>query len=378
VIAAASARPLDRIHPSLRDALRLGAFQLLYAGGVPDHAAVEQTVEMTKAIEPRAHGFANAVMRRIAREGRGIVDAIDASTPAGAALLHSHPDWIAELWWEQLGPEAALALLERDNEPPESALRANSLVTTPGDLATAIDVPSHLVPGLPEGLVLESAWDAHGSQQFADGALIPQSRGSMLVARIADPQPGERVLDMCAAPGAKTTHLAALMGNGELVAVERHAGRAAALRANCERMRVPWVEVVEADARQAPDGPFDRILLDPPCSDLGTLQSRPDARWRKTPEQVTELAALQRELLEAALRRLAPGGTLVYSSCTISPAENELQIAAFAADHPELDIVDLTRDRPEVAHPGGGGYLQLLPHRDGADGFFIARLVRGG
>jgi 16S rRNA (cytosine967-C5)-methyltransferase len=244
-------------------------------------------------------------------------------------------------------------------------------------LAAAIGVPSHPVPGVPEGLVLDAPWDAHGSPLFAQGALTPQSRGSMLVGRIVDPQPGERVLDMCAAPGAKTTHLAALMrGQGQLVAVEQDERRARALAANCERMGAAWVEVIHADARGAPAGPFDRILLDPPCSDLGTLQSRPDVRWHKSPDLIERLAALQRELIDAALERLAPGGVLVYSTCTISAIENEEQVDRVLADRPDVRRDDLTRDRPEVAHPSADGYLQLLPHRDGADGFFISRLRR--
>ena len=249
-LAAASSRSLGKVDPALLDALRLGAFQLLYMHGVPDHAAVEQTVELVKAESPRASGFANAVMRRVAREGRAAVAAIDDTTPDGAALAHSHPDWVARAWWDQLGPDAARALMERDNEPPENAIRANELVTTRDDLAGAIGVPSHAVPGIPEGLVLEAPWDAHGSPLFADGALTPQSRGSMLVARIVDPQPGERVLDMCAAPGAKTTHLAALMREGSLVAMDLNPGRARALRENTQRMRAPWVEVIAG--RRAP------------------------------------------------------------------------------------------------------------------------------
>ena len=378
-LAAASSRPLKKVDARLLDALRLGAFQILYLDGVPDHAAVEQTVELVKRESSRAQGFANAVMRRVAREGRAAVAALDASTPEGAALMHSHPDWVARMWWDQLGPEAARELMERDNAAPESALRANELVTTRADLAAAIGVPCHPAPGVPEGLVLDAPWDAHGSQLFADGALIPQSRGSMTVARVLDPRPGERVLDMCAAPGAKTTHVAALMrAEGHIVAMDANPQRADALRANCARMRAANVEVIAGDAREAPAGPFDRILLDPPCSDLGTLQSRPDVRWRKSPEQVSGLAGLQRELIDAALDRLRPGGTLVYSSCTISPDENEQQMERLLADRPDVERDDLTIDRPEVAHPSIPGYLQLLPHRDGADGFFVARLrLRG-
>lgn len=376
---AATSRPLKRVDRALLDALRLGAFQLLVLDGVPDHASVEQTVELVKAESPRASGFANAVMRSVARDGRAAVESLDTSTPEGAALRYSHPDWVARLWWEQLGADGARDLMAHDNHAPENAVRANELVTTRGDLAAALAVASHPAPGVPEGLVIDAPWDAHGSSLFAEGALIPQSRGSMTVARVLDPRPGERVLDMCAAPGAKTTHIAALMKNeGQVIAVERNSQRAGALRANCERMRAANVEVIAGDALAAPPGPFDRILLDPPCSDLGTLQARPDARWRKSPEQVRELAALQRELIDAALERLVPSGVLVYSTCTISPAENEQQIERLLSGRPDVERDDLTADRPEVAHPSVPGYLQLLPHRDGADGFFIARLRRRG
>jgi 16S rRNA (cytosine967-C5)-methyltransferase len=204
----------------------------------------------------------------------------------------------------------------------------------------------------------------------------------MAVARLLDPHPGERVLDLCAAPGGKTTHLAALMhAEGPLVAVERHPGRADALRRTAARMGAANVEVRTADATRPhePDA-FDRVLVDPPCSDLGTLASRPDARWRKAPDTPAGLAALQIEILRAGARALRPGGTLVYSTCTISPRENEELIAAFLAERPDFAADDLQgaarSGLPVWDHPGVPCHLQTLPHRDGTDGFFIARLRR--
>ena len=189
---------------------------------------------------------------------------------------------------------------------------------------------------------------------------------------------GEGVLDLCAAPGGKTTHLAALMGGeGEVVAVELHPRRAERLVDTARRMGAEIVEVVTGDARtDAPDGPFDRVLLDPPCSDLGTLRSRPDARWRKSPEQVVELAALQRVLLGAAAARVRPGGVLVYSTCTISAEENEHQVAGFLSAHPDWSADSLGEELPAYAHDEDPRFLRLLPHRHGTDGFFVARLRR--
>jgi 16S rRNA (cytosine967-C5)-methyltransferase len=359
VIEALASRPVD---PPVLDALRIGVLQLVWMDSVPDRAAVDQTVELVKSESPRAGGFANAVMRRAAREAVGIVGALDPDSP----LALSHPDWLAEMWRAALGPAEAAALMRVDNEPAESALRANTLRITRDGLLDALrerGADARPAAELPEGIVVDGPFDAHGSDLFAGGLLMPQSRGSMLAARTLDPQPGERVLDMCAAPGAKSTHLAALMGGeGEVVAVEESAARARELVENAERLGAAIVEVRNADAREAAGGAFDRVLLDPPCSDLGTLQSRPDARWRKSPDAIAELAELQRELLAAAVAQVRPGGTVVYSVCTISPREGEEQVARLLAEHPDL--------APE------GEPVQLLPSRDGTDGFFIARIGR--
>ncbi|MFL5912698.1 MAG: 16S rRNA (cytosine(967)-C(5))-methyltransferase RsmB [Gaiellaceae bacterium] len=375
VLAELADRPLDRIDPPVRDAIRLGLFQLLWMDSVPDRAAVEQTVELAKLSSRAAGGFANAVMRRAAREARGLLE------EAPQAVRESHPEWIVRMWSDALGPAETAALLARDNEPPESAVRANELRTTRESLRrelAELGVESHDAPGLPEGLVLGTPFDVHGSEAFARGELMPQSRSSMLVARVLGPQPGERELDLCAAPGAKATHIAALMdGRGSVVAVEHNERRAAELAENAERLGASSVEVLARDAREPVEpGGFDRVLLDPPCSDLGTLQSRPDARWRKTPEQVEELATVQAELLESAAAQVGRGGTLVYSTCTISPDENERRVAAFLESHPDFAADDLGAERPELASAADGRFLQVLPHRHGTDGFFIGRLNR--
>jgi 16S rRNA (cytosine967-C5)-methyltransferase len=226
--------------------------------------------------------------------------------------------------------------------------------------------------------VLDTPFDVHGSLLFEAGALTPQSRASMLVARVLDPQPGERVLDLCAAPGAKATHAAALMGNeGSVIAVEKHAGRTRAMAENCERLGAGIVDARQGDSREVIErAGFDRVLLDPPCSDLGTLQARPDVRWRKDAATVDRLATEQEALLEAAAEQLRADGTLVYSTCTISPRENEERMVAFLDSHPDFAADDLSAVYPAYAHPDDGRFLQLLPHRHGTDGFFIARLRR--
>lgn len=376
-------RSIDRLEAGTVAALRLGLFQIAFLDRVPAHAAVSESVELAKRSTRGGGGLVNAVLRRATREGASLLAALDDSTPQSAALRHSHPEWIVSLWWEALGAQETLALLEADNRAAESALRANTLRADPHDLLAALGIrgrvgPAAGEPEIPEAIVLDEAFDAHGSPSWTRGELMPQSRAAMAVGRVLDPQPGDRVLDLCAAPGGKTTHLAALMGDrGEIVAIERHPGRAAALGRTAARMGASIVSVREGDAaRFSEPGGFDRVLVDPPCSDLGTLRSRPDARWRKTADQPARLAAMQDSILRAGAAALRPGGTLVYSTCTISPLENEGVVGAFLEQNADFEPTDLHAEVPVWKHPGVPCHLQTLPHRDGTDGFFIARLRR--
>ncbi len=373
-----TSRPPSELDPPVQAALRLGLFQLLLLDGVADHAAVYESVELVKRTGRGGASLVNAVLRRGAREGSAILSELDDEEPSGAALLHSVPPWIAEMWFAELGSDQARALLGAINEPAESALRVNTLVSGAAEVASALPVSTHPAPAIPEGLVLEGPFDVHGSRLFSDGAVIPQARASMLVARVLAPEPGERVLDLCAAPGGKTTHLAALMGDrGEVRAIEQHPGRARALRETCRRARATCVTVDTADATRPRREPaYDRVLVDPPCTGLGTLQSRPDRRWRAGPESPGELAELQGRILDAAGAATAPGGTVVYSVCTISCRESEAVVEGFLSDHPEFAADDLQAAYPQWRHPRADRFLQLLPDRDGTDGFFISRLRR--
>jgi 16S rRNA (cytosine967-C5)-methyltransferase len=373
-------------------ALRLGLFELMFSDRPADHAVVDQAVELARAGArhdrvPRGRaeagaGFVNALLRRAASEREQLLAGLDDSTAEGAAIAHSYPEWLARMWWAQLGPEEARLLMAAMNEPREAAFRVNTLRAEPRTVAAELREAGVDVSGPGSGALLDPAAgivvgdadDAVGVR-ITTGELIPQSRASQAVVELLDPRPGERVLDLCAGPGIKTTAIAArIEDRGEVISVEIDARRAGELRELCARAGVRCVRVEVADAAEADLGSgYDRILLDPPCSDLGTLASRPDARWRKSPDACARLAALQRRLLVRAARALAPGGTLVYSTCTISARENEA-VAAPAPEYSEVSVDDLGAAHPRLRSRRDGRFLQLLPQRDRTTGFFIARL----
>jgi len=383
-------RPSARIDAPLLASLRLGLYELLFLDGSPDYAVVADAVELAKAPGGRGHGLVNAVLRRAAREGAaGLLGPLGDADPRAAAVAHSHPEWIARMWWEALGADDARALMRRDNEPAELALRANTLVCEADELAARLGAPTHRDPRIPEALVLDAPYDVRGSELWREGAFTAQSRAAMLVARTLAPQPGEDVLDLCAAPGGKSTHLAALMGGeGSVVAVDANPRRARALELTARRMRASSIRVEVGDARVPRTGErYDRVLVDPPCSGLGTLQARPDLRWRASLAAIEEMCEAQFRILDSGAQVLRPGGVLVYSTCTISPTENERLLAAFLGDHPDFEPDDLAAEMPDLAPPphtagtppalpGGGSALQTLPHRHDTAGFFIARLRR--
>jgi 16S rRNA (cytosine967-C5)-methyltransferase len=347
-----SGRALESLDPAVRAALRLGAYQLAYLDGVPARAAVNESVELVReAGLEKAVGFANAVLRRVADGGRELVHALPERTASEAALKHSYPDWVAELWWRELGQEEALALMRAQNEQPETVVRLNRRRPESAEVDGTLD------PELPDALRVERI----DQTALERGLVWPQSRGSQLAGLAVGAREGERTLDLCAAPGGKTTQLA-----GEVVAVEKHPGRARQLEENCALLAATNVTVVCADALDLPPAltGFERVLVDAPCSGLGVLNSRADLRWRSRP-----LPELQRDLLRVAAERLRPGGTVLYSVCTISSEENEDVVDASG-----LTPEPLGDEWPQFRHPRRPEFLLTLPHRHRTSGFFVARL----
>jgi 16S rRNA (cytosine967-C5)-methyltransferase len=349
-------RPLRKLDPPVRAALRLGAYQLAFAGSVPAHAAVDESVELVRrAGRERAVAFTNAVLRRLAAGLPDLLDGLPDGTPDEAALKHSYPDWVARVWWRDLGQEQAIALMQAQNEAPETVVRVNRRkVADPAELAGTPD------PELPDALTVSRV----PPRWLEEGLVWPQSRGSQLAGLVVGSRQGERVLDVCAAPGGKATQL-----EGEVTAVELHQGRARELARTVARLGATNVTVVCADGRAldrhpSTRGVFDRALVDAPCSGLGTLAGRPDLRWRAEP-----LPELQLELLRAAVERVKPGGAVTYAVCTINADENEAVVDALG-----LPTDDLGALWPRFRHPRRPEFLLTLPHRDATSGFFVARI----
>lgn len=373
-IAEMADRNPDELDPQVRIPLEIGLVQLAFMDRIPPHAAVDESVRLAQSVSNRGGDrMVNAVLRRVTRDG--LPDLPGDANPRSAAVTHSVPRWLAERWFAEFGPDGARALLSRINEPAERALRINALrIGAPAGprasdesidaarerIAGALGVPCHGDAELPEALVLEEAVDLEATPQWERGEILAQSRGAMLAARLLDPRPGERVLDLCAAPGGKTSHIAALIGGAGagVTAVEQHEGRAGALRRTLDRLGAGAVRVVVGDALKPPPalrGSVDAILLDPPCAALGTLQRQPDVRWRATPESVDDLARLQERMISAALPLLAPGGRILYSVCSIGPQESDVVL-----EHTPQASVEWRRS--------------VLPHIDHTDGFEYALL----
>ncbi|WP_447975312.1 16S rRNA (cytosine(967)-C(5))-methyltransferase RsmB [Nitrospira sp. Kam-Ns4a] len=382
-------RPVARLPLVVATALRLGAYQLRYLDRIPAAAAVHESVELVKRL-PGDHwpGFVNAVLRQLACAPTPPWPSADQDPAGYLAVRYSCPGWLAERWLARLGCARAEAVCRAMLAVPPLTVRANRLRVTREELAADLARAGCVVRPTavsPVGLVLEPRGPVTELPQLRQGLCYVEDEAAQLIPLLVDPQPGARVLDACAAPGGKTTHLAALMGNkGEIVALDRHPKRLARLRENCERLGVRIVTPVVADATDARalarlgDRLFDRILVDAPCSGLGVLRRHPEGKWQKTAARLLEHRATQLALLDRVSRLLRPGGVLVYSTCSTEPEENEQVIEAFCARHAEYRRESVAPWLP----PGGAGLVTIQgdlstmvsPAAAAMDAFFAARL----
>ena len=356
----------------LRILLRLGLYQLFWLDRIPDHAAVHQTVQLARELGcgPQA-GFVNALLRGCLRERESLEREVEELKAHEPHVGYSHPEWLCRRWAKRWGSEKLRALLAWNNTPPAVFIRVNTLKTTPDDLARQFEKEGVLFTPrsfdwIPGDVVFElrSHPPLASLPSFQQGAFYVQDPSTLLAVRELDPHPGERVLDLCAAPGGKTTFIAQLMGDeGDVVANDPSPQRRKLMEENCQRLGVSCVKISSSCSTRAsaPADLFDRVLVDAPCSNTGVMRRRVDLRYRLQPEEIDRLTDLQFELLQQAAENLRPGGTLVYSTCSLEPEENGDLVEKFLSSQKEFR---LATER------------QLTPFADGVDGAYVSTLHR--
>lgn len=379
------------LEPWVKQVLRIGLYQLAYLDKIPERAAVHETVQLTKR---RGHlgisKLVNGVLRNYLRRKHELRPPRHPRTLSEKAIAYSHPAWMIKHLETAYGEEIAHQVCEANLIPPKVSVRVNTLqmdrerfIAQWNQTEEGEAIPSEWVP---DGVIIRQGGNPAYSRLFQQGACTIQDESSMLVSRILSPKPGMKVLDACAAPGGKTTHLAQLMENeGIILANDIHPHKIDLIQSQSNRLGIQIVETESCDARQLPQRLpkhelYDAILLDAPCSGLGVIHRKPDIKWSKEAQDIQMLVQMQQELLVSLSTLLKPGGTLVYSTCTWEPSENCEQVTRFVQEHPEF-ILDqtITSDLPSQVQERviiGSGWIQILPHHFHSDGFFISRLIK--
>lgn len=378
------ARPLKQSALTVKNVLRLSLYQLIYMKDIPERAVLHSAVEYVKNSKfSGLSGVTNAVLRNYLRGKTEIkLTAIDERL----SLEYSMPLWLVQRWLNLFGNDITEQILRVSNQRAPLSVRVNTHLTTVEAAKTALTAEGFTVLDgaiLEEALQLENLPDSlEKSPSFIAGHLFPQDESSMLCARLLQPQPGETVIDMCAAPGGKSTHLAQLMQNrGSVCSVDIYPHKAELIAQNAKRLKLDCIkpQVGDGTTYSLPDGSLaDRILVDAPCSGTGVFRRRADSKYRKTPEDITSLVSLQREILDNAARQLKPGGVLVFSTCSLEPEEDEEQITRFLRDYPQFELEDYRDFLPQAvqryAWQAEQKWLKVLPSEVGGDGFFLCRM----
>ncbi|MGE5218799.1 MAG: 16S rRNA (cytosine(967)-C(5))-methyltransferase RsmB [Chloroflexota bacterium] len=377
-------RPLAKADPFIRNLLRLTLYQIIFLDKIPAYAAVNEAVELAKLRGARAASFVNGVLRNFLRDDEkdGNPAPQDRIATALAEKL-SHPEWLVARWLADFGVEEATSLMRANNDRAPLVVRVNSLKCGREELLArfregGIDArPTH---SSPQGISVVSGATVAALPGFAEGLFQVQGEASQLVTYLLGPQPGERVLDACAAPGGKSTHIAEMMrDSGNVIALDPSARGIDRIQENAARLQLRSVQAVRGDASRrldgACDGPFERILVDAPCSGLGTLRSHPEIKWQRGQGDIRRLSQLQSKILANVAAHLKPGGVLVYSTCTLLKDENDGVVEGFLCKQGGFELEDVAGYLPEgTRYLTRHNYFQTLPHRDNMDGFFAARM----
>ena len=379
LLQACADHPLQRYPLPVVVALRLGAYQLLFLERIPEHAAVHQTVELVKPLGQRTAGLVNAILRTVIRT-QGSPPALPEDPVQRYAVLYSYPEWLVQRWIARFGAEEACQLLEAQNRRPALSLRVNPRQAKPEHIVEWLaqrGVSAALSPYAEQCLVVERLPHELLVELLENGWVSVQDVSAVLVVELAAVEPGMRVLDLCGAPGGKACAIAERLGaHGHITVVDIHPRRLQLAEREARRLGLSeQMSFRVADARSVRTEMADLVLVDAPCSGLGTLAKKPDIKWRRRPEDIPALARLQRQILHAAARLVRPGGVLLYSTCTTEPEENEELVADFLRSHPEFTLEPAEQWLPAAVCREG--FLQTFPHRHvESDGAFAARLRR--
>ena len=379
-------RPLSQTEARVRNLLRLTCYQLLFLERVPDYAAVSEAVKIAKLHGgKRAAGFVNGTLRNFLRSKLRNTSPSENQSSSSLAVEYSHPEWLVKMWTQQFGLESAMALMRANNERPPLVFRTNSLKCSREQLLELFiraGVTAKPTRRSPQGICIQSSGAVENLPGFAEGLFQVQSESSQLIAPLLSAMPGERILDACAAPGGKAAHIAEMMKDtGAIIAIDKSVSGIVKLRENLTRLGINSVQPCQADiTRQlgnALTGPFDRILVDAPCSGFGTLRSHPEIKWHRETADIRRLQRLQSKILDSVAPHLKLGGILVYATCTLTAEENELNVESFLARQPGFELENAARYLPsEAQHMTKAEYFEALPNRDDTDGFFAARMKR--
>ncbi|MEO2053811.1 MAG: 16S rRNA (cytosine(967)-C(5))-methyltransferase RsmB [Nitrospira sp.] len=370
------------IKAPIRNTLRLGLYQLIFLDKVPSFAAVDTSVELSKGVGGiSASRLVNGLLRTVLRQ-KDKLPAPDPGDPISCiSITYSHPAWMVRRWINRWGQEKTTDLCRSNNTVPPMTLRVNLLKTDRKALIKQLEEEGATVtPSAvsPVGIAI-SGVSLRSLPSYSQGRLYVQDEGAQLISNLVDPQNGDTILDVCAAPGGKTTHLAELMlGKGQVVATDIDPDRMALVRENIKRLQTPGVSAEAPEEAMAPEREYDRILVDAPCSALGILRRIPEGKWRKRPETIESYAKIQRAILEKAFHHLKVGGRLIYATCSTEPEENEEVVEAFFSLHPELKLEDPSEGLPPAARKylNEKRYFTTLFNSDRMDRFFAVRWIR--
>ncbi|MBE9546868.1 MAG: 16S rRNA (cytosine(967)-C(5))-methyltransferase RsmB [Proteobacteria bacterium] len=376
---------MESMDAGIKNILRTGLYQLMFTDRIPEFAAVDEAVKITEKAYPGRSGLVNAILRNaIRKKGDFEYPAIDKDPSSHISIVHSHPLWMVKRWLNIFGIEETLEICKANNEIPPLTLRINRLKTDRDELLKELSGEGLTVRPTefsPDGIILSNPpAPVRETKYYKIGYIQIQDEASQLISLLVNPKPGERIMDICAGIGGKTTHMAGMMRNsGSILALDISRKKIESSKALSKRLGATIIDTLVGDAASEPEKPlhekFDHVLVDAPCSGLGTLRRNPEIKWRLLPEDLKSLPPLQKRILNSAGRYLKSGGTLIYSTCTIMPEENEEVIKAFLSDnsgfeqiHPPASINSKMTDKE--------GFFRTYPHRHGTDGFFGAVLLK--